>query len=269
VTEKVGMIVAMHREITPLLQRVGKYTRETIGARPCYRFPLPGFECLLIDCGIGQKRAKAAALALIDAHHPRLLVSFGVAGGVQDDLQVGDVVLAETAALLVEETLRQHLPLVRVSREALQACSRALQERGAALCEGGTITTAGSQVVRLGAEGFPHPVLDMETHGVAQAAAEKGIPLLGIRALSDSVREPLPFDLAKFTDAQYNLHTSRFIAFILRHPRVLPRLLRLARNTNRAAENAAVAVLAVLAALADEAAGGAAGEPGAALRRRA
>ena len=88
--------------------------------------------------------------------------------------------------------------------------------------------------------------MEMETHGIAQVAARHGIPLLAIRAVSDSAEEPLPFRLEDFTDPECNLRVAAFIAHAIRHPRLLPLLVRLQRNTRAAAENAAVAVLTVL-----------------------
>jgi adenosylhomocysteine nucleosidase len=243
---KTGMIVAMRQEIAPLLKRVGTYTRESLGGRPAYRFTLPSGECLLAFCGVGLQRARATAQALIEAEHPGLLVSFGVAGGVQEDLQVADVVVAQSAALLDVNVATQLLTLFQPSQRALAAVSRVVAESGAALYAGTTITTRGSQAVRMDGTPIEHPVLEMETHGVAQAAARAGVPLLAVRALSDSVREPLPFNLSDFTDNEFNLHASKFLAYILRHPGALPRLLRLQANTKRAAENAAAAVLAIL-----------------------
>jgi adenosylhomocysteine nucleosidase len=246
---KTGMIVAMRQEIAPLLQRVGAYTRESLAGRLAYRFTLSCGPCILVFCGMGVKRARAAAEALIEAEHPELLVSFGVAGGVQEELQVADIVVARNATLLDGDVATHRLALYQPSQRALAAAARAVAASGATLYAGTTVTTRGSQAVRMDGVPLEHPVLEMETHGVAQAAAAAALPLLAVRALSDSVREPLPFDLAAFTDSDYNLHTSRFLGHILRHPRTFPRLLKLQANTRKAAKNAAAAVLAILTEL--------------------
>ncbi len=249
------MIAAMRQEIRPLLGLAGEHRREPMADLAsfrfeAYRFELSHCECRLVLCGIGLRRARAAAAALIAAERPDLLVSFGVAGGVESDLQVGDVVIGENATLLEKEIPTRPLPLLRLPASARQAIDRALRERGAALYEGSVVTTAGSPAFHATAGALSHPVLDMETHGIAQEAAARGVPLLALRAVSDSVREPLPFDLGRFTDSDYNLHTARLLAYFVLHPRVLPRLSGLQRNTRRAAENAALAVLAALGELA-------------------
>ena len=243
------MVAAMRQEVRPVLQRVGRSARGTLVGCATWRFTLSGFDCRLVLCGIGIERARAAAAALIETWKPGLLVSFGIAGGVEEDLQVGDVVIAREAAFLESEIATQRLPLAQPLARARDAAGRVLRERGATLYEGSTVTTRGSQALDISKGVPPRPVLDMETHGVAREAAARGIPLLAVRALSDSAREPLPFDLAAFTDSEYHFHTGRLLLHIASHPRLLPRLLMLRRNTMLAAENAAVAVFALLAAL--------------------
>jgi len=45
-----------------------------------------------------------------------------------------------------------------------------------------------------------NPVLEMETTGIMSAAAEKSIPVLSLRAISDGPRAPIPFDLETMMD---------------------------------------------------------------------
>jgi adenosylhomocysteine nucleosidase len=86
----------------------------------------------------------------------------------------------------------------------------------------------------------------METAGIAQVAAQAGVPLLALRAISDGPAEPLPFSIEEFTDEQQRIRTGKFLSAILRRPGLLHGLLRLGRNTNRAAQNLALALLAIL-----------------------
>jgi len=47
-------------------------------------------------------------------------------------------------------------------------------------------------------------------------------------------------------DEQYNLRTGKILRTILGHPQMLTQLMRMSRNTNLAAENAAIALIAAL-----------------------
>jgi nucleoside phosphorylase len=235
----VGLIVAMRREARPVLRRVRRPARGTIAGLRCWSFAIGSVQCVMILCGIGLERAKAATAALIQDQRPGFLISFGVGGGVTEELQVGDVVAADSVALLDDGAVTRRIDITGASPADI----------GRALHRGTVITTRGDPVSAREVSGVSHPVLDMETHGVAQEAARRGIPLLAFRSLSDSVREPLPFDLAAFTDNGYRLHTTRLLAWIVSHPWIAPRLSRLRRNTRIAAENAAAAVCDVLADL--------------------
>jgi len=50
-----------------------------LGSFTGYRFRLDGRDCLLVQSGMGLKRAGEVAHALLAAASPQVLVSFGVA----------------------------------------------------------------------------------------------------------------------------------------------------------------------------------------------
>jgi adenosylhomocysteine nucleosidase len=239
-----GLIVAMRREARPLLLRVGRFAKGATAGRVCWRFKLSGRDCILVHCGIGLERARAGAAALIEEAGPSVLVSFGVSGGVEEDLQVGDVVAAESSVSLDDG--KPVLPLGTLSLAAFQAAEKVVSTLGARLSRGTIVTTRGAQVHPDQVKRLLHPVLDMETYGIAQAAASRGIPLLSLRGLSDSVREPLPFELAALSDSEGNFRAGRLLLQAVRHPGLLRRLPRLQENARRAEDNVAAAVLAVL-----------------------
>jgi adenosylhomocysteine nucleosidase len=242
----IGLIAAMPQESEALLRRISGWKRtapETL--RGC-AFEWGGQACLLVTSGMGERRAAAAARALIAQHAPRALISFGIGGAVEADLQVGDVVAAEAVCRLEQGAAGALLPLAAWPAAAREAAVRAAAERGARLFCGTAVTTGGCQVAagRLGQ--MLHPVLEMETAGIAQAAAEKGIPLFALRAISDGPCAPLPFDLGEMMDADANLQTGRMLKAILRRPAVLFQAGRLVKNSRTAAVNAAAALLAAL-----------------------
>jgi hypothetical protein len=86
----------------------------------------------------------------------------------------------------------------------------------------------------------------METAGIAQVAAEKGIPLLSLRAISDGPRAPIPFNLGEMMDADANLHIGRMLKAAVRHPGIILQSRGLMRNSKVAADNAAIALVAAL-----------------------
>jgi adenosylhomocysteine nucleosidase len=244
----VALIAAMPQEIAPFLHRLGRPEPYRLGILTAYRFHLFDLDCVLVRSGVGLQRAITASRALIQAVRPELLVSFGVAGAFLPGLRVGDVVAVERASLLEDAAaIETYLPLAQMSPLAQQAVSDALQPLHARFYPGAILTTRGSQVVPPLPAGVLYPVLDMETAGIAQvAAAEGAVPLLALRAVSDSVDQPLPFDLAGLYDEQQNLRVRRIVAVMIRNPGKLAQSIRVSQNVNRASRNLAVALFEAL-----------------------
>jgi adenosylhomocysteine nucleosidase len=247
--ETIGLVVAMSQEIQPLRPYTEGWKRTAFGTFRGFEFKLSGRNCLLVHSGIGLARATQASQALLREASPRLLISVGVGGGVEDDLHVGDVVLGRESCALVGSNLVDFHPLVGLTGSTLEVLAQALHPYATRLVLGTIITTPGSQSLPPGIQVL-HPVLDMETSAVARVAAEAGVPLLALRALSDTPQEPIPFDLEAFTSGRWVTRVRRILGTLLRHPGILPRMLQLGRNTDRAARHAALALVTVLSQLA-------------------
>lgn len=244
--ETIGIIAAMSQERDAILRLVEKGESSRLGPFRCDRFTLAERDCWLLTSGMGPRRAEQAACALMDATRPQLLVSVGVAGAVNADLEIGDVVAARNVCQLDKGGPGTFQPLALLSEGAWQAAEQALQARRRRLFSGTAVTTSGSQFVVHPPGEMTNPVLEMETASIARVTAEKDLPLLCLRAISDGPRAPIPFDLEVVMDEDYNLRVGEVIKTLLGHPRILPALLRMQRNTRLAAGNAAIALIAAL-----------------------
>ena len=203
-------------------------------------------DCLLVTTGMGLQRAVDGTRALLAAITPHLLISFGIAGAVNDSLQIGDVVIAGSTCLLNMGLPGQPQPLASLSEAAWNAAAEVLQADGARLVAGTAITTRGSQVAGQPLEKMAHPILEMETAGIARVAAGMGIPLASIRSISDGPQAPIPFDLEAVIDEEYELRLGRMLVMALRNPRIIFQSRRIMLNSRKAANHAARAVVAAL-----------------------
>jgi len=248
--ETIGLIAAMTQESAALLRCVTQWQRIAVGPLRGNQFVLSSKICLLVTSGMGFRRAGEAAQTLVERNPPpnapRLLISFGIAGAVQADLDIGDVVLAEAVCKLDQSVLGSLSPLAPWPDAAREAAIQALAKRGAHLFAGTAVTTGGSQVTEYQLGELKHPILEMETAGIARVAAEKGIPLLSLRAISDGPRAPIPFDLGEVMDEDSNLRTGRLLKMIVRNPRIVLQSRQMMRNNRIAADNAATALVAAL-----------------------
>jgi len=246
----IGLIAAMNQESDALLRCVKGAQRIRVGPFRGYTFDLYEQTCVLVISGMGMRRAGEAARRLVELKEPRLLISFGIAGAVETDLAIGDVVAAGSVCLLVGGLPDLFQPLGAWPEASTRAMISALAGRGAQLFEGTAVTTAGSQLVQGRPVGMTHPVLEMETAGIAQVATQNDIPLLSIRAISDGPRAPIPINLDEMLDKDANLKVGRLLKAVIRHPGILVQSRQLMVNTQRAADNAAMALVAALDGLA-------------------
>lgn len=244
--ETIGLIAAMPQESEALLRCIKEWKRIVLGPFRGVRFQLMDRNCLLVTSGMGLKRAMVATRTLLAGSSPHLLVSFGIAGAVNDDLHIGDVVVAGNTCLLDKGLPGQFQSLASLSEAAWNAAAQVLQPEGARLVPGTAITTRGSQVVLQQLEEMPHPVLEMETAGIAQVAAEMGIPLVSIRSVSDGPQSPIPFDLEAILDEKYNLRIGKLLTMVLRHPQIIFQSRQMMQNSRKAADHAARALVAAL-----------------------
>jgi nucleoside phosphorylase len=244
--EKIGLIAAMAQESDALLRQTNGSVAVRMGAFWGKSFEIDGQTCVLITSGMGSRRASEAARTMIEMISPSWLVSFGIAGAVEAELGIGDVVAAEAVCRLEQGTCTPLVPLEPWPVSSFEAARRALAGRGAHLFVGTAVTTGGSQVTEGQLTDLLHPILEMETAGIAQIAGEMGIPLLSIRAISDGPCAPLPINLGEIMDEDANLRPGRMIMAVIRHPGIVLQARGMMRNSRLASENAALALIEVL-----------------------
>jgi 5'-methylthioadenosine/S-adenosylhomocysteine nucleosidase len=242
----IGLIAAMASESKALLNHIEKQKRTALGRFRAFHFHVSAGECMLITTGIGQVRAADGTRTLIEAVNPDLLIAFGIAGAVYNDLHIGDVIVAEQVCLMDKDRPGPRQRLAALSNHAWDAAEHVLQEVGGRLFSGTAVTTDGSQVQPQTLASIKHPILEMETAGIARVAAEASIPLIAIRSISDRPKAPIPFDLAAVYDDNYNLRLGKMLLMVLRKPKIIIQSRQLIQNSSIAADHAAQALMAVL-----------------------
>jgi adenosylhomocysteine nucleosidase len=246
--KSIGLVIAMPEEVRPIARRLGRYMKERIDGFPFYRFHPEGREIGLVRSGMGKERAAAAAAALIAVQRPGLLISAGFGGGVREGLATGDVVLAGKVMSLADGGITETIAVdnARLLRDLVEN----LPGRDFRILDGCVITSQGilrkEEANRLLPEGLRNPVLDMETRAVAEAASREAIPFLALRAVSDPADEELLFSIEEITDRNLDIRIGKVLSAILRNPRILPQMLRLARNAKTAGNNLALALERVI-----------------------
>lgn len=182
---------------------------------------LPGNPFSFVACaGASATRAEQAARQLVKAG-ARSLLSFGVAGGLDPTLKIGDRIIAtkiifpdrrEASCSLNLNILDAHkLPIAGNNTAVLSTKDKALlfAETNAA-------------------------AVDMESHGVARAAMDLGLPFGAIRVISDTAQTTIPAFALLGVKPDGGLNPLPVALHLLRRLDQLPTLLRLRRDTNQA-----------------------------------
>ena len=190
---------------------------------------------LVAVCGMGGTAAAAAARRLIDAG-ASALVSWGLAGGLDPDLQAGTiclprVVVARDGTRCVTDLHWREILTAVIAR-------RRVVVGGQLLTSATAIDDVAGKAAAFRDTGAV--AVDMESLCVGEVAALHGLPFVAVRVVVDTARDAVPAAvMASSADGQ--IHVARLILSLLRTPRDLQQLLRLARRY-RSATRALTAV---------------------------
>jgi len=177
--------------------------------------------------GVGPERAGAAMAALLENRRSKIdgVLLVGVAGGVDPELETGDLLLADRHAL--QNGASQGAgQAIKPDAEMLQSAQKAALELSVPIFNGGSLT-----VDHLVAE--PHEreslrteyqvySVNMEDYRAAEAAQNAGVPFLSVRVVLDTASQRLPGYLPGLARSRYKVVTK-----ILLMPWRIPTMLRL------------------------------------------
>jgi adenosylhomocysteine nucleosidase len=225
------VVFALSREAM-YFRRAYPFQQRFAGA-PCraqFRGP-PGQTVLMLETGLGAAAMEAALLWCLGAprlggapYRPRFVLSAGFSGALQPEQRVGDLVLATEIVDPCGGFWR--------ADDRLQLRLEAAVWRGRLL----TVTRLVAdpeEKQRLGRE-YQALAVDMETATIARLCRQHDIPFACLRVISDDWNTPLSPHLVELLDGG-RVSIPRLIGAILRHPRIVFDMSRLAAQTRTAA----------------------------------
>lgn len=93
--KRVGIIFAMEEELEAFKEYLKLEKKYNIFELTFYEGTINGIECVLVQSGVGKVNAARTTQILIDNIKVDYIFNIGVAGGVDESLCVGDIVLGE------------------------------------------------------------------------------------------------------------------------------------------------------------------------------
>jgi adenosylhomocysteine nucleosidase len=186
----------------------------------------------VLHTGVGEKVCRQRVGKFLQDQQFELLISTGFAGALNDELQVGDLLLAKNFSTINPSESHSLLSNLRIHRADL-------------LTVHGLIDSSEERNKIGRASGAA--AVDMETEFIARACAEHGVPLLSIRVITDSPRKPFPAPMKVLFDMErQRTRVLRLATFFLAHLNRVARLVQFARSIARARKILASALLAVV-----------------------
>src|ERR1700688_4146557 len=187
------------------------------GDLPVFEATFGGARVRAVLTGMGQKHALDAAKRSL-AYRPDICISTGLAGALRSGYRPGDLL----AARLVSEVGE---PVAVASHRELLAtavdCGARQIER---LATSKTLVRRAEHKRELGSQA---EAVDMESYTILVEAARRGVPVLPIRAISDTADFDVPYDFERARDAKGQIRALGVFSQVLRRPSGLPDLLKL------------------------------------------
>ncbi|OWW21584.1 5'-methylthioadenosine/adenosylhomocysteine nucleosidase [Noviherbaspirillum denitrificans] len=232
---RLGLVSALREEQSGLIEAMQDTQTVTRGMRDYVTGKLWGIDTVCVLSRIGKVAAAATVATLIERFNVSHIVFTGVAGAVESDVQVGDIVVADSLAQYDMDATplfpRYEVPLLgqshfgsdkhltdRLTEAANQFLSGDLENaipsqdrdtfrlasprvfRGL-IASGDEFIDSQARQLAL-KEAFPSLLaVEMEGAAVAQVCFEFGVPFSVIRTISDGANEASAHDFMQFIDS--------------------------------------------------------------------
>jgi len=230
-THRALLMAPMTSELKPLVRYARAVRFERDGVR-AFHARLGPVQVVMTQAGVGPAVARAATARALEAFPSDHVVVCGIAGGLDPALPVGSVMIPEVVLDLASGQ--------RYTAAALGATTRA----GTIGVADHLITDPG-RLEELRDDGVA--ALEMESSGVAAACEAVGVPWSTVRVIGDRPDEGLTDDaVMSFLRPDGTADAPAAIRFLLSHPARIPGLMRLGRDSSKAAAAAARTALRAL-----------------------
>ena len=231
----IAVTFSLPAESSGFLNRLHNRTRSDRNGAATIRGKIDNRAVEIFHTGVGEKVCRQRIAQFLQDRQLDCLISAGFAGALNDQLNIGDLLLAQnfsTAELSKARSLLVNLPIHVANLLTVPSMIDSNEERNK--IAGATGAAA----------------VDMETEFIARACAEHGVPLLSLRVISDTPRQRFPAPAhVLFNIERQRTSVVRLVLYLLRHPTRLPGLIRFMSQITRARESLTKALVAVATAL--------------------
>ncbi len=209
---RIGIIGAMDIEVRALKDMMDNAVTDKVSGMEFYKGRINGADTVVAVAGVGKVNAAVCAQTMILRYSPDCIINVGVAGGLSDQLGIGDIAVADAVCEHDMDTtpigdpkgfiLGLNTVYIKTDlsvTDMICAAAKALglnYERGV-IASGDQFISTQEQRTAIKSE-FNAIAAEMEGAAIGHAAAMNGVPFAVIRALSDGANEESVDDYPTF-----------------------------------------------------------------------
>lgn len=242
---RIAIVSALHDELSKLLELMPDEHKQVHAGREFWVGHLHGHDLVVVLSGIGKVAAATTATILIEEFKVERIVFTGVAGGLGKNVNIGDVVVADsfmqhdmdaspifpryelpgygTSTLSADEALKRelvqasqyviaHLPST-LEAATIQAYGLHKPQVHTGLVVSGDRFVSTSAEVKQLQHDLPHALaVEMEGAAFAQVCYDYKVPFAAVRTISDKADDAATVDFTRFL-AEVASHYSALIVY--------------------------------------------------------
>ena len=211
--KKLGIIGAMREEVETLVEKLVDVRQQTHAWSTYYEGKLEGLDVVVVQCGVGKVNAAMCAQILCSVYGVTHLVNTGIAGSLNAQLDIGDLVVSQDAMYHDFDCNAFGYPSGKVPGMDVIAfpADRMLMDRAFAAAE--SVNPGHTKVGRVASgdqfvasKELKEKIIsvtqalctEMEGAAIAQTAYRNGIPYVILRAISDKADDSADMDYPTF-----------------------------------------------------------------------
>jgi len=178
----------------------------------------------ILITGIGRQNTEKSVREFLTANSPELVLTCGLAGGLNPDLKHGEVVFELAGPAANDQKLVANLAAAGAKPVKF-------------FCADHIATTVAEKKALRDETGAD--AVEMESAVIHAICRERGIPCAIVRVISDTASEDLPLDFNALSKSDKNLDYGKLFLAIAKSPGKIGALMQLQKKTKLAAEKLA------------------------------
>ena len=210
---KIAIIAALERELTLLREALQNPTEKTIANMQFSKGNIGNKEIIIAKCGMGKVSAALVTQIAIDYYQPDLIINTGCAGALANELNIGDIVIAnslvewdlDTTEIGTKKSWIQELDMVelypeKILSKKIKLCLPQDTHSVEGLIVSGDRFVASKEITDYIFKYFPNAMCaEMEGAAIAHVATQNQIDFCVIRTMSDTADGKSKVDYWEFS----------------------------------------------------------------------